>query len=118
VTSSPQIGCPGKWVRLPGDIGGADIGAFCDTLAALVDCGDELVLIDLSGLSSWSLVAQAMVFRTARRLQTQGRQMALVAPDPELVDCSARLNIFGLFDSSGDRSEHVQSPRPQESEQL
>jgi anti-anti-sigma regulatory factor len=86
-------------LQVSGDVGGTDIGVFCDRLAALVDRGGEVVLIDLSGLSSWSLVAQAMVLRTARRLRTEGRRLVLVAPGADLVDRSSRLDVFGLIET-------------------
>lgn len=82
-----------------GDIRGADIGVFCDALVGVVDQGGQRTLIDLSGVGSWSLVAQAMVLRTARQLRTGGRELVLVAPGAVLVANSAGLDVFGVVET-------------------
>lgn len=84
-------------LRVSGDVGSTEIGKFCDMLTVPIDRGGEQVLIDLSGLCSWSRVAPAMVLRAACRLQTDGGQLVLVAPPSELVDRSTSLCVFGVI---------------------
>jgi len=88
-----------RGVRVVGEVRGADIAVFWDALAAAVEQGDQRVVLDLSELESWSLVAQAMVLQVARQLASRGRHLVLVAPSQRLRDHDNRLNVFGTVDT-------------------
>jgi anti-anti-sigma regulatory factor len=89
------VDAPPITVRVVGDVRGADIGVFWDALAAAVAQDGQHVVLDVSRLDSWSLVAQAMVLHVARQLQSRGRQLILVEPSDQLRSGSERLNVFG-----------------------
>jgi anti-anti-sigma regulatory factor len=101
VMEPPTAVARSQVLKICGDVGGANIGVFCDTLTAVVNRRHERVLMDLSGLRSWSLVAQAMVLRAARRLRAGGGQLILVAPRAELVDRSIGMDVFGSVTTVG-----------------
>ena len=86
-------------VRVAGDAHGHDLEAFCDALAGVVTQQEDPVILDLSGLESWSLIAQAMVLRTERVLQSRGRHLVLLGPSPGLRAHGDRLNVFGTVET-------------------
>jgi anti-anti-sigma regulatory factor len=71
---------------------------------ALQDLGDALerahrsdaprVYVDLSAVSEWSMLAQAMVLASARRHAAQGRSLVLGSPSAALRRQSRRLDVF------------------------
>ena len=63
-------------------------------LEAALDATDGDVTVDLSGVKAWSILAQAMVLNSARRLATRGRQMQLVGASADLRDSSRSLGVF------------------------
>jgi len=99
VLTANLVGAPPGAVRVVGEVHGADIGVFWDALAAAVAQDGERVVLDLSELCSWSLVAQAMVLQVARQLQSRGRHLVLVAPSAQLRERSERLNVFGIVET-------------------
>jgi ABC-type transporter Mla MlaB component len=99
VTTTNVVGTSSNAVRIVGDVRGADIGPFWDVLVAAVTQGGKRVVLDLSELGSWSLVAQAMVLHVDRRLRPHGRHLVLLAPSAQLRAQSDRLDVFGVVET-------------------
>lgn len=87
--------------RLPalvvsGAIAGATLHQFGAALEeAARDGGD--VMVDVSNLDAWSLLAQAMVLSIARDLAERGGRLVLYGPNEMLRKQSLSMNIFGLI---------------------
>lgn len=79
---------------LRGSISRADLSRLADALDAAEDMSPTTVLVDLSGLMSWSLVAQAMLLSTARTIGQRGGELVLINPTPASRLQGARLAIF------------------------
>ncbi|MGH3359675.1 MAG: STAS domain-containing protein, partial [Nocardioidaceae bacterium] len=52
------------------------------------------VCVDVSGVRSWSLLAQAMLLSTAKRLADNGGQLVLYRPTEALRHQSRQLGLF------------------------
>lgn len=77
-----------------GTIAGADLHRFGDALEQAARIQADTVRVDLGGVESWSLVAQAMVLSTARRLARRGGRLVLSGASQALRDASVRMNVF------------------------
>jgi anti-anti-sigma regulatory factor len=77
--------------------GGLD-GTALESLGSALDdamrSGATRVYVDLSGVTHWSLLAQAMVLATARRMAGRGSRLVLRAPSPKVRRQGRRLDIF------------------------
>ena len=71
-------------VSLSGDIHGEDIGRFYDAIAQVAaQVGDQVVL-DLSAVTSWTVLAQVGVLHAARELAARHCQLVLVGASRDL----------------------------------
>lgn len=80
---------------LRGRIEGAaleDLGSWLETAIA---SSAPRIQLDLGEVTRWSLLAQAMVLSSSRRLSTRGRELVLRNPSAELREQSRRLDVFG-----------------------
>lgn len=79
---------------LRGSIAGGDLIEFSDALERAARDSPDGLLLDLTDLEDWSLLAQAVVLRTARRLAADGRELVLCNPNERLRTASSQLDIF------------------------
>ena len=86
-----DLGSPA--LSVSGEIHAADVGRFCDALAQLEGRG-EPVYLDLSGVTSWSVVAQVAVLSAARELGARRSPLVLVGASLGLRRQSQRLDVF------------------------
>jgi len=59
----------------------------------------DVVRLDLSAVSDWSTLAQAMVLHTARVLDRRGARLVLVGASEDLRLQSRWLDVFERIDS-------------------
>ena len=76
-----------------GAVEGRALGAFGDALEVAVASRSPRVHVDLAGVHTWSLLAQAMVLTTARRLALRGSVLVLHRMGPELREQSQALGV-------------------------
>lgn len=87
-------------LMLRGTIGSADLVYFSDVLDQASRESGRSVLVDLSGVESWSLLAQAIVLSAARRVGSRGDRMILRNASEDLRQESARMDVFGRVDTT------------------
>lgn len=80
---------------LCGTIDGTDLHHFADALEDLQYPGGSTVVIDLTGVTSWSMLAQAMILSTARIVSRHGSELVLYGPSISLRHQSKRMDVFG-----------------------
>lgn len=77
-----------------GSIEGRALAEFGTALDLAVASHTPCVYVDLSGVTHWSLLAQAMVLTTARELARHGRRLVLQSPSPALREEDHALHVF------------------------
>jgi hypothetical protein len=92
-------------VYVSGDIRGADVERFCDVLAQLDARRGESVYLDLSDLTSWSIVAQMGVLGAARELAAKRSRLVLVGASLGLRRRSQRLDVFNRVHALASKGE-------------
>lgn len=94
-------------LTLSGAIGAADLAPLADALDRLVERPlGGTVVIDLSHVGSWSLLAQGMILSTARIISRRGGRLVLRGPSNELRLQSRHLDIFGRVATRGRSAKH------------
>ena len=81
-------------VVVQGRIEGIALDVFGAVLDAAARGSAAEVCVDLAAVTHWSLLAQAMVLTTARRLSRRGAVLVLLSPAPALRDESRALSVF------------------------
>jgi anti-anti-sigma regulatory factor len=83
-------------VHLPlrGSLVGTALEGLGQALEETVRAGARRVYVDVSGVTHWSLLAQAMVLATDRRLSARGGRLVLSGPTAALRRQSRRLDVF------------------------
>ena len=81
-------------VVVQGRIEGMALDAFGAALDAAARGSAPRVIVDLAAVTHWSLLAQAMVLTTARRLSRRGARLVLLSPGSALRDESRSLRVF------------------------
>ena len=76
-----------------GGVEGRSLVAFGDALEVAVASGSPCIHVDLAGVHTWSLLAQAMVLTTARRLALRGSVLVLHRMGPALRAQSQALGV-------------------------
>lgn len=79
---------------LRGGLVGTALEGWGQALEDALRAGARRVYVDVSGVSEWSLLAQAMVLATDRRLSARGGCLVLSGPTPALRLQSRRLDVF------------------------
>jgi hypothetical protein len=92
-------------VYVAGDIRGADVGRFCDVLAQVDARAGQSVYLDLSGVTAWSIVAQAAVLCAARELAAKRCRLVLVGAGLGLRRQSQHLDVFNRVQALGSTGE-------------
>jgi len=77
-----------------GELHGADVSRFFDEAVSSAWAGGQRVVLDLSGVTSWSILAQAMVLGLARELAHRHCSLVLVGAGLGLRLQSQRLDVF------------------------
>jgi len=90
-------------LTIDGSIEGQDLAVFGQSLDRLCRRPVPTVMLDVSRVDEWSLLAQAMVLSSARRMTARGGQLVLCGPSVRLHAQSAALRVF-------DRVTTVRSP--------
>ena len=70
------------------------LNSFAGAMEDVLKNHDLRFVVDVSGVDSWSLVAQAMVLATARRKAAQGEQLVLRGASDRLREQSQQLGVF------------------------
>jgi anti-anti-sigma regulatory factor len=99
------------------------LNSFAGAMEVVLKNHDLRFVIDVSGVDSWSLVAQAMVLATARRKAAQGEQLVLRGASQRLREQSQQLGVFehvrsidslgptwGTGDAAGGATAHAVRP--------
>ena len=81
-------------VVVQGRIEGMALDEFGAALDAAARGSASRVIVDLAAVTHWSLLAQAMVLTTARRLSRRGARLVLLSPGSALRDESRSLRVF------------------------
>ena len=81
-------------VVVQGRIEGIALDVFGAVLDAAARGSAPEVHVDLAAVTHWSLLAQAMVLTTARRLSRREAVLVLLSPAPALRAESRALNVF------------------------
>jgi len=81
-------------LRVSGEIHGADVSRFFDEAVASAWAGGQRVVLDLSDVNHWSILAQAMVLGLARELAHRRCSLELVGAGLGLRLQSQRLDVF------------------------
>jgi hypothetical protein len=76
-----------------GGVEGRSLVAFGDALEVALSSGSPCIHVDLAGVHTWSLLAQAMVLTTARRLALRGSVLVLHRMGPALRAQSQALGV-------------------------
>lgn len=84
----------GPTISVSGEIHCADIERFSDALTQVTARGGRSVYLDLSGVTSWSIVAQIAVLSVARELSARRSPLVLVGASLDLRRQSQRLDVF------------------------
>lgn len=90
---------PGLVLR--GTIEGIDLRSFGEALEQVTREAGETILLDVSDVEQWSLLAQAMVLSVARRMSRRGGQLILCGPSADLRRQSRPMNVFDLVPTRG-----------------
>lgn len=81
---------------LSGKIDGTELHQFARRLDEVLHYPPgSTVTIDLSGVTSWSMVAQAMILSTSRIVSRHGSHLVLLGPSAALRRESKHLDVFG-----------------------
>jgi anti-anti-sigma regulatory factor len=86
-------------MTLPRNVTGRDVVMFGDALEIACRDYDGTVVIHLTEVRDWSLLAQAMVLSTARLLASRGGRLLLAGPSDELRRRSTTLDIFNRVET-------------------
>jgi anti-anti-sigma regulatory factor len=81
-------------IVLRGGLDGTALEGLGSALDDAMRSGALRVHVDLSGVTHWSLLAQAMVLASARRMAGRGCRMVLRAPSSRVRNQGRRLDIF------------------------
>lgn len=81
-------------VVVQGRIEGIALDVFGAVLDAAARGSAPAVHVDLAAVTHWSLLAQAMVLTTGRRLSRRGAVLVLLSPAPALRAESRALSVF------------------------
>jgi anti-anti-sigma regulatory factor len=84
----------GPVLPLQGRIGGAALEELGSVLDAALTATSVRVFLDLSAVTGWSLLAQAMVLNTSHAMSQRARHLVLVGPSPALRAQSRDLGVF------------------------
>lgn len=84
----------GEVIVVQGRIEGMALDEFGAALDAAARGSAPLVIVDLAAVTHWSLLAQAMVLTTARRLSRRDARLVLQSPGSALRDESRSLRVF------------------------
>lgn len=87
-------GSDGEVIVVQGRIEGMALDEFGAALDAAARGSASRVIVDLAAVTHWSLLAQAMVLTTARRLSRRGACLVLLSPGSALRDESRSLRVF------------------------
>lgn len=80
-----------------GEVRGRDLAEFATALDQLILASDDRVYVDVSAVTDWSLLAQAMLLSANRRLHSRGRHLVLVGPSSALRRNTYLIDVFGLI---------------------
>jgi hypothetical protein len=80
-------------VRLSGDLHGDDVGRVYDAIAQVDAQDGDQVVLDLSGVTSWTILAQAGVLHAARELAARRCHLVLVGASKDLCGQGRRLDV-------------------------
>ncbi len=99
------------------------LNSFAGAMEVVLKNHDLRFVVDVSGVDSWSLVAQAMVLATARRKAAQGEQLVLRGASQRLREQSRQFGVFehvrsidslgptwGTGDAAGGERAHAARP--------
>ena len=101
-----SFGDPGSpMVSVSGEIHGADLERFIDALALLEAGRGQSVYLDLSGVTSWSVVAQMAVLSAARALSARRSPLVLVGASLGLRRQSQALDVFNRVHALASKGE-------------
>lgn len=81
-------------ILLRGGLDGTALEQLGSALDDAMRSGALRVHVDLSGVTHWSLLAQAMLLASSRRMAGQGCRMVLRAPSAKVRSQGRRLDIF------------------------
>lgn len=77
-----------------GELRSADVSRMYDEAMATAWAGGQTVVLDLSAVRTWSVVAQAMIVGVARDLAAQRSRLVLTGASLGLRLQSQRLDVF------------------------
>jgi anti-anti-sigma regulatory factor len=86
-------------LRLSGEIHGSDLGLVNDAIARMDKRVGQRVVLDLSRVTSWSIIAQAGVLSAARDLAARHCQLVLVGASPDLRQQGKGLDVVNKVHS-------------------
>lgn len=92
LVSSREPDSPVLFVQ--GSIVGTGLDELCAAMERVLRSHERQVVIDVNAVDRWSMLAQAMILATARRMAVRGEQLVLRGPSAALREQSRRLDLF------------------------
>jgi len=77
-----------------GSIVGTALDELCAAMELVLRSHERRIVVDVNAVERWSMLAQAMILATARRMAARGEQLVLRGPSAELREQSRRLDLF------------------------
>lgn len=88
-------------VLLRGELDAATLPVLTAILESATRTSGARVQLDLTAVTSWSLLVEAMVLSTARRLGGEGGRLVLRLPGEQLRRRGSRLGLFARIPTEG-----------------
>lgn len=89
-------------VVLRGDLEAATVPALAAIMESAVRLGGPHLRIDLTDVTDWSLLVEAMLLSTAHDLQRAGGRLVLGNPSAGLRAAGTRLDLFSRIATDGE----------------
>lgn len=91
-------------VHLAGDIHGEDVRRFYEALGGMGATEGQAIVVDLTEVTSWTVLAQAAFLHAALELAARQCQLLLVGASHELCEQSRGLDVLNRVHQLATRS--------------